>query len=114
MEKFWIVQNGILGTAHISRDGRLVDFRPTRPVFDFIESGQFVVYPSKGQLLEPLYLKPVKIDEVVKVDYPKKGMKQITKIFLAHYMGVEICATVFYPIEMYDPKIFATVHVEIK
>lgn len=28
--KFWTIHNAVLGTAHINRDGKLVDFRPSK------------------------------------------------------------------------------------
>lgn len=31
--KFWIQRDGILGTAHVSRTGKTVDFRPARILF---------------------------------------------------------------------------------
>ncbi len=48
MEKFWTTKDGIIGTAHRSRDGKVVDFRPGEVEFQYNQPA-FIVRPPKGQ-----------------------------------------------------------------
>lgn len=51
-EKEWVVDGGVLGTAHVGRDGRLKDFRPARIMAPrSIWEGWVNAFPSKGVTL---------------------------------------------------------------
>ncbi len=58
MKKFWTVQDGVLGTAHTSREGKTVDFRPMSRVEANVRPGGYalVVQPGKGVDCAPLVL----------------------------------------------------------
>lgn len=103
MKKEWTVRDGLVGTHHLNREGKSVDFRPAKIVAgpDFIN-----VEPPKGQdEIRCVGLTPTRvIKEVAAIDYPHKGMQRIRKIFFAEFMGIEITATHEWAgYEWYDP-----------
>lgn len=50
VNKFWTVQDGVIGTAHINREGKQVDFRPSN--YYHFDGKVFSVRPPKGQVEE--------------------------------------------------------------
>jgi hypothetical protein len=70
-EVYWIVRDGQVGTAHIGRSGRWVDFRPARSVQVYVSSYalRYVVrityYPAKGVEAEEIsvyYRRAIAVD----------------------------------------------------
>lgn len=110
MKKFWTVQNGVVGTAHKSRDGRTVDFRPGgEPCLreSPIVGGRNIieVFPSKGVLIEPLGLElgsHCSRKVVVRKDYPNQGQQVVKETFYTRFMGVEVSAIKGQVYEWYD------------
>lgn len=105
MAKFWTVVNGVLGTAHHDRDGRMVDFR----LMDHTEvhNNLVVVYPPKDQANEvvPFTLEPIRSEkQIIQVDYPCPGQQWVRNILYAQYRGVEVSAATNSFAEWYDPE----------
>jgi len=56
-EKYWTVNDdGTVGTAHTSRDGREVDFRPASAWADYAHASVVKVTPAPGVDLEPVFV----------------------------------------------------------
>lgn len=107
-KKFWVVQGGVVGTAHIDRDGRTVDFRPARVE---VKNGFVVVRPPRGQnWLESVHLEPTRTEKrVTSLDRdwsgePKPGMKIMAEFFFAKFLGVEISVQGGSRSEWYDKE----------
>ncbi|HWQ59687.1 MAG TPA: hypothetical protein VN420_00875 [Candidatus Fimivivens sp.] len=105
MEKFWTVQNGLIGTAHENRNGTVVDFRPAT-IQSLEEYGKSLIRitPAKGVRIEIVTLaaeEVVRIDE--KKDQPKKGMVTFNEEFHAGFLGVSVKALTPKRSEWYDP-----------
>ena len=69
--KFWTVQNGLVGTAHTSREGKVVDFRPAKiqnPA-EWNLDGIFTVIPTDGWT-KSVQLKPTvtEIGQEISID----------------------------------------------
>ena len=93
MQKEYIVQDGVIGTHHVNREGKSVDFRPA--VITCERRGYVVVSPPKGQeaLVERMLIVPLwAIKEVVARDNRRVGELEIAYRLFAECMGVEISA----------------------
>lgn len=102
MKKQWVVQDGIIGTAHQSRTGRMVDFRPATVVW---QDGQIVIRPPKRQMLDPIQLAPSRKETITeREDCPRKGQRQVKEILYAVYMGLEISVASPVRSEWYDTE----------
>lgn len=112
MLKFWTVKDGVVGTAHKSRDGQVVDFRPVfkatikcdNPdpqlgdrtdedvVKAILEDTRVVLLPAKGQECKPMELTPTQIDHAFSVD--ERGWAEVRfRRVTAQYEGIEFQAT---------------------
>ncbi|NTW15374.1 MAG: hypothetical protein HGA38_03315 [Candidatus Moranbacteria bacterium] len=104
MEKFWTVQNGLIGTAHNNRDGKVADFRPAT-IQSLEEYGKSLIRitPAKGVRIEIVTLAA---EEVVRVDeekdQPEKGMVTFREEFRAKFLGVSVKALTPKKSEWYD------------
>lgn len=87
MDKIWVEKDGWLGTAHLDRNGRVADFRPS-PGF-VREVTHIYVEPPRGQerLVKPLHFRLDGLREVLMVDFPRKGMRVVRAPFLAEMPG---------------------------
>ncbi|NTW30025.1 MAG: hypothetical protein HGA33_02020 [Candidatus Moranbacteria bacterium] len=106
MEKFWTVQNGLIGTAHTTRDGVVADFRPaTIQAREEYEKKLIRITPAKGVQIETVTLaaeQVVRVDE--EIDQPKKGMVTFNEEFHAEFLGVSVKALTCKKNEWYDPS----------
>lgn len=96
MQKFWTVQNGQVGTAHLGRDSQLVDFRPAGKIAIRRKDGWIEISPPKGQegLIEPLVLLPTNTETlVVRKDDPQVGRNWVEDFCAAEFQGLTIEAT---------------------
>ena len=111
MKKFWTVQNGQVGTAHTSRDGREVDFRAATDPPQTKESyGRkfIVIQPPRGvRGCEELRLAlgPDCSERVVcDKDRFSKGQQAVKEIFRTRFCGVELVAERHCGSEWYDKE----------
>lgn len=93
--KFWTTQGGAIGTAHIDRNGKMVDFRPfSRINVDEREDEENVVlYPFKGQegIVDPLSIRIIRF-EVMDAEDHSSNETTIwqRKKFFAEWEGIEV------------------------
>lgn len=93
MKKIWTTKNGLLGTVHKNREGKMVDFRQCSSIALSMNKKWIVISPPKGQngLVSPLELRPDRSYEVQdELDYPNKGQVWKKEIFCSYFEGVEI------------------------
>jgi hypothetical protein len=110
MKKFWTVVENVIGTAHTSRDGRLVDFRPAGEA-EAEEAyrgygGKTVVAlllrAAKGVIVSPLRLTPNLVRSEVLEDSVLELRKKET--WTASFSGVEVsCSRVVHE-HKYTPE----------
>lgn len=112
MKKFWTVKKKQVGTAHLDRERKKVDFRPGQVRMGF-NSEHIVVDPPKGQegVVQPLQLKVARKEKRVAGDYPQRGRDYPHKgqvwqreIFYAIYDGMEVSASGSAEVGWYDKE----------
>lgn len=89
-EKFWLVKNGMLGTAHYNREGVVVDFRPVdkEPVLQKEGSSVFIIIePPRRVDAERLCLEAVRRGSDVLEE--SISFVRILEIWSASFEGVE-------------------------
>lgn len=103
-EKFWTVRDGQIGTAHVNRDGEVVDFRPASR-FDGRDE-KIVVYPPKGQegQVKSLIIRATGVQTIIASrDGWMKGKQAVQMVYRGLFQGVEISARGPMKIVWYDP-----------
>lgn len=90
MKKFWTVKDGVIGTAHNSRDGRVVDFRECGQVHPG-SGGTVEVRPGNGVVIAPLVLPGVMSRREPLPEGQKCGW--VTVFVDAIFEGVTVTAT---------------------
>ncbi|MFC1609215.1 hypothetical protein ACFL3M_03425 [Patescibacteria group bacterium] len=113
MEKYWVKRGDVWGTAHRSRDGKEVDFRPfSRAIvhisldeFDVDMSNEEVIafalsllvvclVPAKGVECDQIEIKPEQENIEYAVEYNDEDeVKIVIKCVIVFHEGVEIVAT---------------------
>ncbi len=91
IEKFWTVKNGQIGTAHLNRNSKVVDFRKYHNAVLGLHNKTINLRPEKsGQINpEPLVLKVEKEEETIEKVF-EGGSERRRKIYFGSFQGVEI------------------------
>ncbi len=90
-DKLWTARDGQIGTAHVSRDGKIVDFRPARWVH--VQFGDIFAEPPRGQEhgIKSLRLAPhTTTVRVIRKDAHMVGEQDVVDILQANFAGEEI------------------------
>lgn len=106
MQKFWIELHGVVGTAHVSRRGAVVDFRPHGGFSAEDRNGRFatlILLPPRGQegAVKPLRL-PASVD-VADGPVNERGKVLRTTTFTAQY-GVPLTHTVSHEVRIWTEE----------
>jgi len=118
VQKYWTVENGVLGTAHTSRKNKQVDFRQAgEPTVNFDQTihGDRItisVNPPSGQEIPPLVLEPTSTLKVVTKQDPESGEQRYYYEVTAQFMGLEIKARSESRSETYDEDLRQAYHSE--
>lgn len=112
MKKFWTTQDGKIGTAHLHRDGKVVDFRPGEVGAEgwHTAAPKIKILPPKGQgaALQPILLEPSRIEKKAgKKEVPCPGMQEVILVLVGEYLGVEVRYESYLTCEWYDSALKA-------
>jgi hypothetical protein len=91
-EIFFTTKDGVIGTAHKNRSGKIVDFRPATIMFN--EGGNkysLLVLSQKGQNINPLKIEADRVEKVIK-EKEDDGREIFVYRIFGNFEGIEFFA----------------------